>query len=49
MPSRPLLSELLINDAEFARQIASDDEVAFETLMRHHNGNLFRVARHSQE
>ena len=45
MPSRLLPSESLINDAELARQIASNDEAAFETLMRHHNGNLFRVAR----
>jgi len=35
----------LINDGELARRIASDDEAAFETLMRHHNAALFRVAR----
>lgn len=45
MASRPLPSESLINDAELARRIASDDEAAFETLMRHHNGALFRIAR----
>jgi RNA polymerase sigma-70 factor (ECF subfamily) len=45
MPSRPRPSESLINDAELARRIASDDETAFEALMRCHNGGLFRVAR----
>jgi RNA polymerase sigma-70 factor, ECF subfamily len=45
MPSRPLPSELLANDAELARRIACDDEAAFEAVMRRHNGGLFRVAR----
>jgi RNA polymerase sigma-70 factor (ECF subfamily) len=45
MPSSPLPSELLVDDAELARRIASDDEAAFEGLMRRHNRGLFRVAR----
>ena len=45
MPARPLASDSSINDAELARRIAGDDEAAFETLMRRHNGALFRVAR----
>jgi RNA polymerase sigma-70 factor, ECF subfamily len=45
MPSRTLPSESLSDDAEIARRIASDDEAAFEALMRHNNGSLFRVAR----
>jgi RNA polymerase sigma-70 factor, ECF subfamily len=34
-----------MDDAEIARRIAADDEIAFETLMRRHNASLFRVAR----
>ena len=45
MPSRPLPSELSVNDAELAHRIACNDEAAFEAVMRHHNGGLFRVAR----
>ena len=32
-------------DVELATRIARDDQAAFETLMRRHNGRLFRVAR----
>jgi RNA polymerase sigma-70 factor (ECF subfamily) len=32
-------------DAELVSRIARDDHRAFETLMRRHNGRLFRVAR----
>jgi RNA polymerase sigma factor (sigma-70 family) len=32
-------------DADLARRIARRDQAAFETLMRRHNGRLFRVAR----
>jgi len=45
MTTRPLPSESLIDDADLARRIASHDDAAFETLMRQHNGGLFRVAR----
>lgn len=34
-----------LSDAELATRIARDDQAAFETLMRRHNGKLFRVAR----
>ena len=33
------------DDAELVRRIAHEDAAAFETLMRRHNGRLFRVAR----
>ncbi len=33
------------NDAELVSRIAQADHGAFETLMRRHNGKLFRVAR----
>jgi len=46
MHSPHLPSELLADDAELARRIASDDDdSAFEGLMRRHNRALFRVAR----
>ena len=34
-----------ITDAELAARIGRRDQAAFETLMRRHNGKLFRVAR----
>jgi RNA polymerase sigma-70 factor (ECF subfamily) len=45
MAARPLPSESFIDDADLARRIACHDEAAFETLIRHHNGALFRIAR----
>src|SRR5215210_696877 len=33
------------DDAEIVRRIGLNDPAAFETLMRQHNGRLFRVAR----
>ena len=33
------------DDADLARRIAQHDQTAFETLMRRHNGKLFRIAR----
>jgi RNA polymerase sigma-70 factor, ECF subfamily len=33
------------NDADLARRIGLNDQAAFESLMRQHNGRLFRVAR----
>ena len=33
------------DDAELVRRIAGQDHSAFETLMRRHNGKLFRIAR----
>ncbi len=35
----------LLNDADLAHRIAGSDSIAFETLMRRHNGKLFRIAR----
>jgi RNA polymerase sigma-70 factor, ECF subfamily len=40
-PSAPPASD----DAQLVKAIAGADHVAFETLMRRHNGKLFRVAR----
>ena len=34
-----------VSDAEFARRIASGDQLAFEALMRKHNRMLYRTAR----
>ena len=34
-----------IADAELAARVGRKDTGAFETLMRRHNGRLFRVAR----
>ena len=33
------------NDADLVRRIGLNDQSAFESLMRQHNGRLFRVAR----
>jgi RNA polymerase sigma-70 factor (ECF subfamily) len=43
--SQPITSDLALDDIELARRIAGGDNVAFETVMRRHNGMLFRVAR----
>jgi RNA polymerase sigma-70 factor (ECF subfamily) len=45
MPSLPLVSEPAVDDTELARRIAQHDEAALVSLMRRHNGALFRVAR----
>jgi len=37
--------ERVLSDVELVRRIGLRDEVAFEVLMRRHNGRLFRVAR----
>jgi RNA polymerase sigma-70 factor (ECF subfamily) len=39
-----ILSLSTLDDFELAGRIARDDHAAFETLMRRHNGKLFRVA-----
>ncbi len=41
----PLLVPALDEDTTLATRIAGRDHAAFETLMRRHNGRLFRVAR----
>src|SRR5688572_30078238 len=41
----PLLVPALDDDASLVTRIADRDQAAFETLMRRHNGRLFRVAR----
>jgi RNA polymerase sigma-70 factor (ECF subfamily) len=45
MSPQPITLDLALDDIELARRIASGDNVAFETVMRRHNGMLFRVAR----
>ncbi len=45
MPSKPVTSDPAIDDAELVRRTARNNEAAFETIMRRHNGPLFRVAR----
>jgi RNA polymerase sigma-70 factor (ECF subfamily) len=45
MPSDPSPTPQTFDDVELVRQIGCHDEAAFETLMRRHNGALFRVAR----
>ena len=45
MSSRPMISDPWMDDAELARRIAGHDEAAFESVMRRHNGALYRVAR----
>jgi RNA polymerase sigma-70 factor (ECF subfamily) len=39
------VSTLALDDAQLAARVARNDHAAFETLMRRHNGRLFRVAR----
>ena len=46
MKSIPSSSAAAVSgDVELADRIARRDQAAFETLMRRHNGKLFRVAR----
>jgi RNA polymerase sigma-70 factor (ECF subfamily) len=45
MPSQPITCDPALDDAELVRRTARNDETAFETIMRRHNGRLFRVAR----
>jgi RNA polymerase sigma-70 factor (ECF subfamily) len=45
MPRSALTSAVSVSDAELVPRIARADHAAFETLMRRHNGKLFRVAR----
>jgi RNA polymerase sigma-70 factor (ECF subfamily) len=45
MPPLPFTSGLELDDVELARRIGNGDNAAFETVMRRHNGMLFRVAR----
>jgi len=45
MALRALHSYATLDDAELARCVAAREDGAFETLMRRHNGRLFRVAR----
>ncbi len=45
LPALRLRSDSMVNDAELARRIAGRDQAAFDLLMRHHNGALYRVAR----
>jgi RNA polymerase sigma-70 factor (ECF subfamily) len=41
----PAASPVPLDDASLVSRIAQHDEAAFETLMRRHNGRLFRVVR----
>jgi RNA polymerase sigma-70 factor (ECF subfamily) len=45
LPSSPSTPPAGVDDAELVGRVARDDHAAFETLMRRHNGRLFRVAR----
>ena len=45
MPAQPNRPAPALDDAELAVRVAGRDQAAFETLMRRHNGRLFRVAR----
>ena len=45
LPSDSAADLLVLDDSELAERIARHDHAAFETLMRRHNGRLFRVAR----
>jgi len=42
---RALHSYAALDDVELGRRVAAREDGAFETLMRRHNGRLFRVAR----
>ena len=44
-PSAPTPKPASVDDAELVGRIARHDQAAFEILMRHYNGKLFRVAR----
>ena len=44
-PSASAVLLSAVDDSELAGRVARDDHAAFETLMRRHNGRLFRVAR----
>jgi RNA polymerase sigma-70 factor, ECF subfamily len=45
MSTLPLSSDTSADDPELVRRIAKHDEAAFETVMRRHNGALYRLAR----
>ena len=45
MAAQPVTSDATLDDVELARRIGEGDHLAFETVMRRHNGMLFRVAR----
>jgi RNA polymerase sigma factor (sigma-70 family) len=45
MSLSPLASASVPDDSELARRIIQHDEAAFASLMRRHNGALFRIAR----
>jgi RNA polymerase sigma-70 factor, ECF subfamily len=44
-PANALTDALALSEDELVSRIARRDEVAFEAMMRRHNGQLFRVAR----
>lgn len=45
LPIRPLPGTAAADDLDLVARIARQDHVAFERLMRRHNGRLYRVAR----
>ena len=45
MPLQPITAAVALDDAELVQRIVRHDQKAFETLMRRHNGRLFRIAR----
>jgi len=45
MPNRAAAVPAATDDADLVRRIGLNDQAAFESLMRQHNGRLFRVAR----
>src|SRR5262245_15355980 len=45
LPSDPAEPLLVSDEADLVERVVRDDPGAFETLMRRHNGRLFRVAR----